>query len=129
MRKVGLGWACADQCVAKAKRAPAELTPNRRRKAEANDTPAEVRALVRERDGQRCRWCLGVNALALHHIAYRSEGVDHSPQNLVLLCQVCHMRAHSDKKRWKPVLLEVVRLTEAGTFLTVSEVEARMRAA
>lgn len=125
MRRLALGWVC-DTCTP-LKRPP--TVPARRRSKEGNETPQSVRLVVGERDGHRCRWCLGVNALAVHHIAYRSEGVDHRSQNLVLLCQVCHMRAHSDKKRWKPVLLEVVRLTEAGIFLTVPEVELRMGAA
>lgn len=44
----------------------------------------------------------------LHHINYRSEGVDHQPHNLITLCPHHHNVVHGDKRRWKPILLAVV---------------------
>lgn len=58
----------------------------------------DVRKLVRERDGFKCRVC-GVpetkkNKLQLHHIKYRSRGGSNHPDNLMLVCQECHTAIH-----------------------------------
>lgn len=123
MRKQGLGFVCRDGCK------PKSLTRIKAPKKAENKTPALNKSIVRQRDGECCRWCQRASTLEVHHIKYRSEGVDHSISNLLTLCQVHHMAVHSDKKRWKPILMETIRLTEAGTFLTVPEVEQKMRAA
>lgn len=49
-----------------------------------------------------------MKTLSIHHINYRSEGVDHSPHNLIVLCQRHHDVVHSDKGKWKPVLLALI---------------------
>lgn len=56
-------------------------------------------ATVRERDGHRCRVCGSTHELHVHHIRYRSQGVDHSPSNLVTLCRVCHEKVHAKTLR------------------------------
>lgn len=66
-----------------------------------------TRQLVRQRDGERCRWCgrNGSSGLQVHHIMYRSQGGSDEPNNLILLCQQHHDEAHSNKRRWQKVLL------------------------
>lgn len=65
--------------------------------------------------------------LAVHHIAYRSEGGEHLEVNLITLCLSCHDRVHSDKRKWKPILVELLRLQyEEDLFFTVPQVERRM---
>lgn len=119
MRKVGLGWVCDGDCTVAAR---GRATRVARRKS--SEAPREIRFLVKERDGNRCRFCGGISSLAVHHISYRSEGIDHREQNLVTLCQLHHMEVHSDKARWKPVL---VALMKNKVFLTVPEMEAYMK--
>lgn len=67
---------------------------------------------MRDRDRHRCRFCGRPDALHDHHIHYRSEGVDHSPDNLILLCHDHHDLVHTDKGRWQPVCLAYI--TELG---------------
>lgn len=59
---------------------------------------------VRERDFKRCRACGGTNALAVHHIVFRSQGGPNEPWNLITLCKGCHDLAHglggSRIERW-----------------------------
>lgn len=128
MRKVGLGYVCDDKCMERVRQRAREKRDRRaenrvKHSAGALDTG---RRQARRRDGNCCRWCRRASCLSVHHIKYRSEGGGHEISNLITLCLYCHEQAHSDKKRWKPVLIETIRLTEAGLFLTVPEVEARL---
>ena len=54
----------------------------------------EARRFVRERDGGKCRSC-GKSGAEVHHLRYRSQGGDHDPNNLALLCQRCHEDIHA----------------------------------
>lgn len=96
------------------RRAPLKRTPLKpcrkpiaraplKKKAPSNPMPPGRREEVLERDGYRCRNCgrsvarVGAN---VHHIKFKSHGVDHSKENLLTLCDfpleapVCHDRVH-----------------------------------
>lgn len=49
--------------------------------------------------------------IELHHICYRSERKDliNEPTNCVCLCTFHHKLVHSNKKIYKPLLLEMVK--------------------
>jgi 5-methylcytosine-specific restriction endonuclease McrA len=66
--------------------------------------PATVRSAVLERDRHRCRYGGCTDGLDVHHITYRSEGVDHQAQNLITLCRKHHDLVHRDKPLWQPLL-------------------------
>lgn len=68
--------------------------------------------------------CRGANP-NLHHVHYRSEGVDHSPHNLVALCVKCHNPiVHANKRKWQPICLAYIWLRDVeGRRLTLREVE------
>lgn len=77
--------------------------------AETKAIPPALRAEVLERDGGCCRVCGAyVEAPALHHIEYRSEGGLHVIENLVtvhwMYAPRCHELAHDNKRRWQPIL-------------------------
>ena len=67
-----------------------------------------MRALVGERDAH-CRWCGSSRANHVHHILYRSQGGPHTPENLILLCLHCHELVHGNKRKYQPILLEIVQ--------------------
>lgn len=117
-RKVGLGGVCSDEChatiVGKA-RTTSAAKPR-------DDIPVETRRIVALRDRAKCRWC-GEIGVHLHHITYRSEGVDHSPENLITLCRRHHDQAHSNKKRWKPVLQAVIVAIYAGRPYSIQRLD------
>ena len=50
----------------------------------------ETRNIVFERDQYRCRICGSKKNLEIHHRIKRRNGGDHTPDNLILLCQICH---------------------------------------
>ena len=52
----------------------------------------DVRAEVLERDGYRCQQCGSQDNLDVHHRQARHQGGDASPENLVTLCERCHMQ-------------------------------------
>lgn len=58
----------------------------------------------------RCVLC-GAAGTQEHHIRYRSERRDliDEPTNLLLLCANCHLKVHSNKKYWQPILLELAK--------------------
>jgi hypothetical protein len=82
----------------------------------ARDIPADVRAQVDERDRRHCRFCgrqLGHRRI-MHHIRYGGDEVGmggpryHHVDNIITLCGTwdgdCHMKVHSNKKLWQPIL-------------------------
>lgn len=65
-----------------------------------------VYAKVMERDNSQCILCGLGTTLQIHHVKYRSESGDGSESNLVVLCIHCHNLAHSNKKKYQPMLLD-----------------------
>lgn len=49
----------------------------------------ELRSII----GNRCESCGRYCTLTAHHIVKRSKSLDHSKENLLMLCIICHMRA------------------------------------
>ena len=85
--------------------------------------PGRVRKRVKERDGNRCRWCGRTETLEVHHVLYRSQGGPDFDSNLITLCYRHHVEAHSDKARWQPILLCLLwRHYIDGVYSTVPEV-------
>jgi len=71
----------------------------KRRAAKKRKADAEYRRnslMVRERDGELCRFC-GRPASEVHHIQPRSLGVNHGTDNLVCLCGICHRDVHGKR--------------------------------
>lgn len=73
----------------------AKLRLARKRAADAMLTANA--AIVRERDGNRCRFCRSGDMVEVHHIVYRSRGGTHHASNLVCLCGRCHRAVHAKK--------------------------------
>ncbi len=77
------------------------------------DIPPSVRREVMHRDGGRCcvPGCRNATWVDLHHIKPRSEGGEHSADNLICLCGAHHRAAHRGQ-------LVIVGLVSTGlTFL------------
>lgn len=56
-----------------------------------------------------CENCGSNHAVNIHHIVFRSHGGSDNYDNLIALCQdVCHRKAHSDK-RFNESLKEIAR--------------------
>lgn len=84
--------------------------------------PTSVRSAVLARDSRRCRWC-GTPTTELHHIVYRSQGGKDVVDNLIALCRPCHAKAHSNKRRYAPLLLACLEFQRQGKSVTVAQVE------
>lgn len=54
-----------------------------------------IHEYVLERDNGLCQLCGSVGDQK-HHIKFRSQGGDDRPNNLVLLCVMCHNQEHSN---------------------------------
>lgn len=94
-----------------------------KRKPKESRLDAELRRIVRARDGNVCRWC-GQQGQQIHHILYRSQGGPDLETNLVLLCTEHHGMVHSNKGHWQPTLLALLWLGYCeGRWMTVPEVE------
>ena len=66
---------------------------------------------VYKRDNECCRFPLcGKKNIELHHIYYRSERKDliDEPSNCIMLCSEHHKLVHSNKKKYQPMLLEIM---------------------
>lgn len=129
MSKQGLGYLCGPACLELVKdRARVRHAKRAVKNVRSASLGSHVRRQVRTRDGFTCRWCYRATDLEVHHIEYRSQGGLNNQINLITLCQQHHAEAHSDKKRWQPVLRGVIWFTYAGRFLTVPEVEKIVKA-
>lgn len=53
---------------------------------------AKMRALLTERDGEKCAHCASTTALTIDHIVPGSKGGNDRPANLQLLCAPCNQR-------------------------------------
>lgn len=51
-------------------------------------------AIVRKRDGGKCRAC-GKPGNQAHHVVYRSHGGKDEPRNLIYVCTGCHQAIHA----------------------------------
>lgn len=65
---------------------------------------------VYNRDNGICQMCGTNQNLHLHHILYRSQRRDliNEPTNCIMLCSECHELVHSNKKKYQPMLLEMM---------------------
>lgn len=88
------------------------------RKKTVSDSTYQI---VLARDNYKCRLCGNDNRyeLELHHIYYRSQRKDliDEPDNCIMLCgnfseNKCHMKVHNNKKKYQPLLLEIVKNTK-----------------
>ena len=65
-----------------------------------------IRESVIQRDNFTCQIC-GKEATQLHHILYKSYGGANISQNLICLCNECHLRVHTYGKKWFPRLMKL----------------------
>ena len=80
--------------------------PKRRKK------PIQISKIIREsvikRDKSICQVC-GGKATQLHHVLYKSHQGANISQNLICLCNRCHITVHKNGKKWFPILLNLQR--------------------
>ncbi len=114
-RRIGLGGVCSDECARSAQSKPNSTTTTQPKRVDEPDAQTVAELYVRDR--ARCRFCgtqakghSALGRLHKHHVRYRSEGVDHSLENLILLCEIHHAMVHADKKRWQKVCLVYIWL-------------------
>ena len=108
----GLGGICSDECrelyVQKYRAKRVRRKENREKKytnTGGRRLPGTCRDRVKRRDSETCRWCGTTQYVQIHHVRYRSEGGPDTPRNLISLCDSCHARAHTNKRKYQPVLL------------------------
>jgi 5-methylcytosine-specific restriction endonuclease McrA len=122
-RRIGLGSVCSDQCASTVAvrqrggkhRETSRITAhhisagNRRHLDDirsprsTSNAGAVVKELVVRGDGGCGVWGPR-QGLHVHHINYRSQGVDNQEHNLILLCGTHHASVHSNKRLWQPIL-------------------------
>jgi hypothetical protein len=85
------------------------------------DVPPAVRRLVMRRDGGRCvvPGCRQGIFLDLHHIELRSEGGDHDPDGLVVLCSAHHRAQHRGQ-------LIIASTPQPSTFSALANIRPRI---
>ena len=86
-------------------------------------TKEEVRAIVKERDGN---WCLLSGkpgpGLHLHRVVYSGMGGGNGKYevwNCVLLSNEMHVLVHSTKRTWMPLLLEYLSCKKPAVILAI----------
>lgn len=125
---IGISRVCSEECMRDLSRRKRRTKPDPRRSRQQGPgrLDAVIRAEIRKRDGERCRWCgrNGSSGLQIHHILYRSQGGPDHHSNLILLCADHHALVHSNKRHWQPVLLGTLWIGYVRQrMLTVPEVE------
>lgn len=84
-----------------------ECTKKHKKEQVSNDTYIKVFNACKG----KCVLCGTPYNLQAHHIRYRSERRDliNEPTNMVLLCVKHHLKVHSNKHYWQPILLELIK--------------------
>lgn len=112
--RTGLVSFCSQECQ---KRAAQKRT---QRKTSASKTSSKKQRTTRTfpeglyeqalaADNYTCRFCGATNKkLSAHHIEYRSQGGEHVLENLISLCEECHLKIHSNKKLYQPLAFEII---------------------
>ena len=62
-----------------------------------------------------CQLCGSTQNLHRHHIRYGAEGRKTYIGNIIVLCEKCHRKVHSNKKLWQPTLIELDKVAR-GVF-------------
>lgn len=57
-----------------------------------------------------CQLCGATWNLHRHHIRYGQSGRKTYIGNIIVLCENCHRKVHSNKKRWQPTLIELDKI-------------------
>lgn len=92
-------------------------TPRKRPNMES-----DLRETVIAADGNRCRNCGVTYGLRVHHVRYRSEGGKDAEENLLTLCDQCHILVHSDKNVYQSLCLQLIGMREEGNIsVTISD--------
>jgi len=93
--KIGEGKFCSKKCLSKSQQIFNATAPEFYNMAEWR----EIRIKVLERDDNRCKTC-GFNGkgLHVHHIEYKRNGGNEDMNNLITMCNQCHMRIHGQNK-------------------------------
>lgn len=131
MVTTNVGNFCSSDCLQekmgekRAKKKAAAKQAKRRTRPPTRYIPMDIRKAVYERD-ECCRWC-GAQGQEVHHVIYRSQGGPDTLTNLVLLCNRCHMRAHSSKQAFQPLLLMYLDLVGRGIKMTVPQIISKLR--
>lgn len=55
-----------------------------------------------------CQLCGSTSTLHIHHVRYGAVGRKTYEGNLIRLCNKCHNLVHSNKKKYQPILLEII---------------------
>jgi 5-methylcytosine-specific restriction endonuclease McrA len=69
----------------------------------SRDEFATIRPCVLSRDSYTCRRCKDPSSkpLDVHHRKPRSRGGQHTMENLVTLCRLCHSAVHDGAPDWR----------------------------
>lgn len=73
------------------------------------DFDRELKSLIRKRDKYTCRLCnvKQINKkFHIHHIDYDKR--NNNPDNLITLCNSCHMKTNHNREKWKIVLTKMI---------------------
>lgn len=123
-----LGGVCSEECKTAYVKKYRDKRVRRREHREKKFVPGRrlpgtCRDRVRKRDDGRCRWCGTDQNVQIHHVRYRSQGGPDTPKNLISICADCHELAHSNKRKYQPVLFTWLWLYyELGREVTVPAV-------
>lgn len=109
---------CSKECVSKK---TFKQRADRIAKSNSKKIPSKIEKEVRSRDRNKCRACETKHKrswpVSPHHIMYRSEGGQHTVDNLILLCPGCHDKVHSDKDYQRVILRQKDRAVIDLTIL------------
>jgi 5-methylcytosine-specific restriction endonuclease McrA len=115
MAVIGVSSFCSYECLNNKREKSPKRKPMQKKPRRSGNMDSALRRKVCSRDHQRCRGCLQRTNDEVHHIRYRSEGTAlgrNSLDNLVLLCKMCHLEVHSNKRIYQPALIQLVNYLE-----------------
>lgn len=72
------------------------------------DWTKTLKKSIRERDKYTCRICKEEPAVCVHHIDYNKKNCN--PDNLITLCNNCHMKTNFNRSYWIKLFFDIVNV-------------------
>ena len=80
--------------------------PRRKKKKDTYVKPEVYYTVFNECKGT-CQLCGIQRELQLHHINGRGKNLTNNIMNCIMLCDSCHRLVHTNKKKYRPILMEI----------------------
>lgn len=83
----------------------------KRKKRKANKPHPDTVKAILDRDNHTCVECGATDHLEVHHMVHRKYGGEHTEDNLITLCWICHAEKHREEPVYNLMISRIRKMT------------------